>query len=114
MTYQLYLASNTYALTVQALLQELDVAHELHWVEIFQKTPDPDLLAVSPHLRVPALKTDDMVMFETGAIALYLAEQHGDGTLLIPSGDAGRPRFLQWLHYLRHHAAAGCSHSVSS
>ncbi len=99
MTYQLYLAPNTYALTVQALLEELEVAHELHWVEIFQETPDPDLLAVSPHLRVPALKGNGMVMVETGAIALYLAERHGDGALLIPPCDPGRPLFLQWLHY---------------
>lgn len=100
MTYRLYLYPNSYALTVHAVLEELGLDHELKWVGIFQDTPDPDLLRVSPHSRVPALEGDDLVLFETGAIALYLAEQHGDGTLLIPPGDPRRGLFLQWFHYL--------------
>ena len=100
MTYRLYLAPNTYALTVQALLEELAVPHELVWVGIFQEQPDPVLLKRSPHLRVPALESDDGVVVETGAIALYVAERHGDGAFLIPPGDPDRARFLQWLHYL--------------
>jgi glutathione S-transferase len=100
MTYRLYLYPNSYALTAQAVLEELGLDHELKWVGIFQDTPDPDLLKVSPHSRVPALEGDNLVLFETGAIALYLAEQHGDGTLLIPPGDPRRGLFLQWFHYL--------------
>ena len=100
MTYRLYLYPNSYALTVHAVLEELALDHELKWVGIFQDTPDPELLKVSPHSRVPALEGDDLVLFETGAIALYLAEQHGDGALLIPPGDPRRGLFLQWFHYL--------------
>ncbi len=100
MNYRLYLYPNSYALTVHAVLEELELEHELKWVGIFQDTPDPDLLKVSPHCRVPALEGDDIVLFETGAIALYLAERHGSGSLLIPSGDRRRGLFLQWFHYL--------------
>ncbi len=100
MTYRLYLAPNTYAMTVQALLEELAVPHELVWVGIFQDNPDPVLQERSPHLRVPALEDDGRAMFETGAIALHLAERHGDGALLIAPGDPDRARFFQWLHYL--------------
>ncbi len=106
MTYRLYLYPNSYALTVHAVLEELALDHELKWVGIFQDTPDPDLLKVSPHSRVPALEGDDLVLFETGAIALYLAEQHGDGALLIPPGDPA-PRPLPAVVPLSgHHAAA--------
>jgi glutathione S-transferase len=100
MFYTLYLYPNSYALTVHAVLEELGLDHRLKWVGIFQDTPDPDLLKVSPHSRVPALEGEDVVLFETGAIALYLAEQHGDGALLIPPGDPRRGLFLQWFHYL--------------
>ncbi|MBT6203664.1 MAG: glutathione S-transferase family protein [Alphaproteobacteria bacterium] len=100
MTIRLYLGTNTYALTVQALLEELALPHELRWVKIFQETPDPDLLRVSPHSRVPALEDGDLVIFETGAVALYLAETYGKGALLIPPGDPDRPHFLQWFHFL--------------
>ena len=100
MTYRLYLAPNTYALTAHALLEELGLDYELRWVGIFQETPDPELLKVSPHCRVPALQDGDTVIFETGAVALWLAERHGDGAYLVPPGDLGRARFLQWFHYL--------------
>tara|TARA_B100000676_G_scaffold312208_1_gene385306 strand:- start:1107 stop:1781 length:675 start_codon:yes stop_codon:yes gene_type:complete len=99
-TYRLYLSTNTYALTVQALMEDMGLDHELVWVDIFQDTPDEDLLKVSPHSRVPALNADGTVLFETGAIALWLAEQHGDGDYLIPPGDPRRGIFLQWFHYL--------------
>jgi len=102
MTYRLYLYPNSYALTVHAVLEDLALPHELKWVGIFQDPPDPDLLKVSPHSRVPALEDTESgeVLFETGAIALWLAERHGDGRLTVSHDEPGRGRFLQWFHYL--------------
>ena len=87
-------------MTVHCLMEELELDYDCRWVGIFTDKPDADFLKVSPHARVPALVTPDGPVFETGAIALYLAERHGGGDYQIPVGDADRGRFLQWYYYL--------------
>ena len=98
--YTLYTYPNSYAMTVHCLMEELQLDYDCRWVGIFTDTPDADFLKVSPHARVPALMTPEGPVFETGAIALYLAEKHGDGAYQIPVGDPRRGRFLQWYYYL--------------
>jgi glutathione S-transferase len=98
--YTLYCAPNTYAMGVHALLEEIGAAYRVHWVTLFADDPDPGFAAASPHCRVPALDGPDGALFESGAIALYLAERHPASALAIPPDDPRRGRFLQWLHYL--------------
>lgn len=98
--YRLYSAPNTYAMSTQAILEELGESYEVITVALFAQTPDPEFLAASPHGRVPALVDDHGTVCETGAIALYLAERHPKADLAIPAGDPRRARFLQWLFYL--------------
>ncbi len=98
--YTLYCAPNTYALSTHALLEEIGASYDIHWVALFSDRQDAGFLAASPHGRVPAIDGPDGTLFETGAIALYLAERHADAGLAVPPGDARRGRFLQWLHYL--------------
>lgn len=98
--YRLFAAPNSYAMVAHAVLEELGVAYELAWVEIFTDKPDPAFLAASPHARVPALVHEHGTLYEAGAIALYLAERHPEAGLTIPIGDPDRGKFLQWLSYL--------------
>lgn len=98
--YTLFTYPNSYAMTVHCLMEELGVDYECRWVGIFTDTPDAEFLKVSPHARVPALVTPDGPVFETGAIAMYLAERHGKGSYQIPVGDTARGQFLQWYYYL--------------
>ncbi|MBT3143846.1 hypothetical protein DS909_13940 [Phaeobacter gallaeciensis] len=98
--YTLFCAPNTYAMCAHAILEEVEADYETRWVELFSETPDPEFLAVSPHCRTPALLGPDGALFETGAVALYLAEQFPVAELVIPPGDANRGAFLQWIHYL--------------
>lgn len=98
--YRLYSAPNTYAMSAQAVLEEIGVSYELITVSLFSQTPDPEFLAASPHGRVPALVDEQGTACETGAIALYLAERHPEAGLAILPGDPRRARFLQWLFYL--------------
>ena len=83
-----------------AVLEEIVADYAVHWVEIFFNAPDPAFLAASPHCRTPALACPDGTVFETGAVALYLAERPPAAGLLIEPGDARRGQFLQWMHYL--------------
>lgn len=98
--YRLYCAPNTYAMSAQAILEELGVPYELNWVTIFSETPDPDFIRVSPHGRVPALVDAHGPVFESGAIALYLADKHPEAGLAVPADHPQRARMLQWLFYL--------------
>jgi glutathione S-transferase len=69
-------------------------------VTIFSEAPDPAFIRLSPHGRVPALVDEHGAVFESGAIALYLAERHPEAGLAIPPGDPRRGPFLQWISYL--------------
>jgi glutathione S-transferase len=98
--YTLYCAPNTYAMGVHAILEETGADYRVEWVKLFSDTPDRAFIAASPHGRVPALAGPDGAVFESGAIALYLAEKHPQANLLIDAGDSRRGHFLQWMHYL--------------
>jgi len=99
-TYTLFCAPDTYAMSAHAVLEEVGADYTLRWVQLFADRPDPEFLAASPHCRTPALQGPDGPVFETGAVALYVAERHGGAGLVIPPGDPQRGVFLQWLHYL--------------
>lgn len=98
--YTLFCAPNSYAMGVQAVFEEIGAPYELRWIELFSDMPDPDFLAVSPHARVPALLGPDGAIFESGAIALYLAERHPEAGLNIDTAHPLRGQYLQWMHYL--------------
>ncbi|MES2106454.1 MAG: glutathione binding-like protein [Pseudomonadota bacterium] len=63
----------------------------------------PEFLAISPNNKIPALVdhapatgTGPVVLFESGAMLLYLAEKTGR---LIPSSLQGRMEVLKWLFW---------------
>ena len=59
----------------------------------------PEVLAVSPAGRAPALVIDGTAMFESGAILEHLAETHPEAGLHRPPGDPDRMAYLQGLHF---------------
>jgi GST-like protein len=63
----------------------------------------PDFLAISPNNRIPAIVDhdpadggDDIAVFESGAILLYLAEKYGQ---FIPADTRGRKAVTEWLFW---------------
>ena len=85
---------------ISILLKELNYPHEIKPISLAKsEQKEPSFLAINPNGRIPAIvdhDEDDLAVFESGAIMLYLAEKAGG---LIPSDRAGRSRAIQWLMF---------------
>ncbi|MGY9056656.1 MAG: glutathione S-transferase family protein [Alphaproteobacteria bacterium] len=76
-------------------LQELGVAYDRVLTDFKGDNKQSDFLAVNPNGRVPALKHDDLVLFESLAINLHLARTFGKG-FLQPDTEADAALAVQW------------------
>src|SRR5258708_30309251 len=59
---------------------------------------DPAYVALNPNARVPTIDDDGLVMWESGAINLYLAEKYRSP--LWPADARGKGRMLQWAFFV--------------
>ena len=59
----------------------------------------PDFAKVNPNAKIPAMKDGDVVLFESMAINLYLAQKFGKGLWPSDVGDQGRA--YQWSFWVR-------------
>lgn len=83
------------------ILEMLKVDFEL--VKVDRKTSaqkSSDYLALNPAGRIPTLVADELVIFESAAICIHLAESHPDCQLIPQVGNPDRAKFFQWLMYL--------------
>jgi GSH-dependent disulfide-bond oxidoreductase len=79
------------------LLAELDLRYELRRIDISKgEQKKPDFLEINPNGKIPALIDDGIVVFESGAILLHLAEKSGT---LLPTTSQGRAEVLSWLFW---------------
>ena len=85
---------------VSIMLEEVGMDYTVHPIDLArgeQKTPE--FLAMNPNGRIPVIvdrDNDDFVVFESGAILIYLAEKSGR---LLPREEKARSRVLQWLMF---------------
>jgi glutathione S-transferase len=78
---------------VRWALEEVGQPYEVRLVS-FQAMKEPAHLAVHPFGQIPTYEEGDLVLFETGAIVLHIA-QHGAG--LLPSDANARTRAIAWM-----------------
>jgi glutathione S-transferase len=82
------------------LLNELDLACEIIDVDILGgEHLAPAFLSINPFGKVPVLVDGGLVLAESAAIAVYLAERYGRGRF-IPGDVADRARMHQWIFFL--------------
>lgn len=96
----LYYYPGNASMAPHMVLKELGIDFDLALVD--RKTDAqkaPDYLRLNPAGRIPALADGDLVLFESAAISLYLAEKNPEASL-IPVTLAVRGLFHQWLFYL--------------
>jgi glutathione S-transferase len=96
----LYTASTPNGHKVSCLLEALEMPYEAHAINLAEgEQHKPDFLEISPNGRIPAIvdtDNDDLSIFESGAIMLYLAEKAGK---LIPSDVKERAKVVEWLMF---------------
>ena len=97
---ELYTASTPNGWKASVTLEELDIAYNVHDINLSTEAQkEPWFLELNPNGRIPVIvdtDNDDFVVFETGAIMVYLAEQAGR---LLPTDVKGRSVVMQWLMF---------------
>ncbi len=87
------------SLRVLWALQELGADFEFVPVNVFAgETQHPDFLELNPAGKIPVLVDGDLVVTESAAIVLYLAEKHSDKGLL-PADIADRASVYRWMMF---------------
>lgn len=83
------------------LLEELGLPYEVRRYQRDAKTSlaPPELLRVHPLGKSPVVTDGDLTLAESGAIAEYLVERYGKGSLIPPAGSPERLRHTYWLHF---------------
>ena len=96
----LYTAPTPNGHKASCTLEALEMPYETHFVNISDGDQHkPDFRALNPNGRIPVIvdrDMDNLAIFESGAIMIYLAEKAGR---LLPTDVKGRSRVIQWLMF---------------
>lgn len=85
------------ASTVVWMLEELGLPYELSFVDLMKgEHKQPKLLALNAMGKLPVLVDGDVVVTETAAIGLYLADRYSLGALAPAPDDPARGTYLRW------------------
>ncbi|MEM8591454.1 MAG: glutathione S-transferase family protein [Pseudomonadota bacterium] len=92
--YELFGGARSRSFRVMWLLEELGQDYVHH------QTPprSPEILALNPLGKIPALKVEDAVLTDSSAIMTYLADRHGAFTF--PAGSLERARQDAHFHFI--------------
>jgi glutathione S-transferase len=83
------------------ILEALKVNFELITVDRKNNAQKSDeYLALNPAGRIPTLVDNELILFESPAICVHLAETNPSSKLIPKVGDKNRALFFQWLMYL--------------
>jgi glutathione S-transferase len=96
----LYTASTPNGHKASCTLEELEIPYEVHAIDLSTLAQKkPDFTRLNPNGRIPVIvdrDEDDLPVFESGAIMIYLAEKAGR---LLPTEPRRRARVISWLMF---------------
>lgn len=82
------------AFRVRWALEEAGMPYAVRHVELGPEQKSDEHLMRQPFGQVPAIEDDGLVLFESGAIALHIAEK---SDALLPKDRLGRARAITWV-----------------
>ena len=96
----LYTASTPNGWKVSITLEELSMPYKVKEIDLIKgDQKKKSFLKINPNGRIPAIidrEENNLAIFESGAIMIYLAEKTGK---LLPSDPAKKSEVLQWLMF---------------
>ncbi len=94
----LFYSPQTRATGARVLLEELNAPYDLHVLNMkMGEQRQPAYLAINPLGKVPAVRVNDTLVTEQGAIYLYLADLFPEAGLAPALTDPDRGAYLRWL-----------------
>lgn len=97
---ELYTAKTPNGQKVSIALEEMQLDYNVHHIHLDKLEQKQDkYIALNPNGRIPTIvdqDNDGFVVFESGAILVYLAEKTG---LFLPKDEKGRSLVMQWLMF---------------
>ena len=85
---------------VSCTMEAMELEYETHVVNLMEnEQKKPEFLAISPNGRIPAIvdrDADNLPIFESGAIMIYLAEKTGK---LMPTDLNEKAKVLEWVMF---------------
>jgi glutathione S-transferase len=98
---QLHTAPGTAGMAPHILLKEIGLPFE--WVLVDPERnahKAPAYLRLNPNGVLPTMVDGDLVLYESAAICLHLADSHPEHRLAPPLGSARRAQFYKWLVWM--------------
>jgi len=95
---ELYWKPETVADVVAMALRLIGVEHRI--VTVGEDVTEAEYLRINPAGTVPAMVDGDLVLFESVAILMYLADRHPEAGLAPAPGTAEHALYDRWLAYI--------------
>ena len=96
----LYTAPTPNGYKASCTLEAMKLEYKAHTINLGEGEQfTSEFLKISPNGRIPAIvdrDNDNLAIFESGAIMIYLAEKSG---MLLPTDSKGRSKVIQWLMF---------------
>lgn len=99
--YRLHYSPSSASMAPHMMLREIGAPFELVLTDIQQGANfQPGYLALNPTGKIPTLLDGDLVLTESAAICLHLADRHPEAGLAPALGTAERAQLYRWLVHM--------------
>jgi len=92
----LYTDATPNGLKISIALEELDLKYTAHRIYLGGEQFNPKILELNPNSKIPILRDEGLVITESGAILIYLAEKTGK---LLPTNNPDRMKAIEMLMF---------------
>ncbi|MDP6980997.1 MAG: glutathione S-transferase N-terminal domain-containing protein [Myxococcota bacterium] len=97
---RLYTAQTPNGRKISIALEELGKGYDVEWVHLDEEEQlEASFLAMNPNHKIPVLEDDGQVIWESGAILLYLGENHDPEGRILPQDPKQRMEAIQYAFF---------------